>query len=151
MSAALSSRVSSGGITKRSGGGRVRIDRDGDLDMDAPAGTRGRGNGRGGRGGRRGGGGPGRAVNLNNAPKGPAADRERVGGSGSGAIRGARGNTRRDPAGTRRPAGAGNSRRNAPAGPLVPVKVLGWKESKGTADECVKFLERKTNLKLKKV
>jgi nuclear RNA export factor len=113
--------------------------------MDAPAGGRGRGGFRA----RRGGG--GRPININNAPKGPAADREKASGSGSGVTR-SRGSSRRDPAGTR---SRGDSSRKTgsttSSGPVVGVRVQGWKESKGSAEECVRFLERKTNLKFRKV
>jgi nuclear RNA export factor len=138
MPTTLSSRIGGGGIRKRSGGGRVaRVDQDGDLDMDAPAKT----GGRGGRGARRGG---ARSININGAPTGPAA--ERASGSGSGATR-SRG-TR--PSGRSR---GGTARKSSgrPEAPLIGVKVWGWKQSKGSAEECVRFLERKTNLKFKKV
>lgn len=116
----------------------MRIDRDGDLDMDGPA-----GGARGGRGGGAGGGG-GRNQNNNNnnrnndggARGGRGGGRGR-GGSGAGGGRGAR----RDPVGTRRDGGA----------PLFAVKVRGWRDTKGTADECIQMLERKTQLKFKKV
>lgn len=149
MSTSLSSRISSGGIKKRSsGGGRARVDRDGDLDMDASGGARGVGGGRGGRGGRRG----GRNVNINGAPRGQAADRT---GSGSGAGRGGRISSR-NPVGTRPRGGAtsGSSRRGgqpARSGTLLGVRVEGWKQSKGSAEECVRFLERKTSLRFRKV
>lgn len=145
MSAALSSRVSSGGITKRTGGGgRARVDRDGDLDMDAPAGGRGRG--RGGRGGRRAG---ARPANINSAPKGPAAERGKVGASGSGVTR-TRTSGRKEPINNRSRAGT-STKKVGPTGPTVGVRVQGWKESKGSAEECVRFLERKTNLRFRKV
>jgi nuclear RNA export factor len=128
-----------GGIQKRTGGGRAaRIDQDGDLDMDAP----GRLGGRGGRGGRRGGG--GRSVNINNAPKGPAA--ERASGSGSGVAR-----SRGTRASGKSRGGSARKGGRAPEVPLIGVKVWGWKQSKGSAEECVRFLERKTNMKFRKV
>lgn len=140
MSSALASRITSGGISKRGSSRRTQVDNDGDLDMDNPSGGRGgRNNRRGGRGGGAGGRG-GRSVNLNNAPRGPAADRRS--GKGSGAGR----DTRRDPAGTRP-----SNRRTTVADNTVPVKVEGWINSKRTVDETVKFLERKTKLKFPKV
>lgn len=36
-------------------------------------------------------------------------------------------------------------------GPTVEARVEGWKESRGSADECINFLERKSRLKFKKV
>ena len=135
------SRNSTGGISKRSSDkGKGRIDRDGDLDMDAP--SRGRG-----RGARRGSG--GRPININNAPKGPAADRDRHSGSGSGATR-SRG-SQRNPPGTRSVRSSAAPRRVASSGPTVGVKVYGWKQSKGSAEECVRFIERKANIRIRKV
>lgn len=134
MPSGLASRISTGGISKRGGPRRARVDNDGDLDMDAPSG------GARGRGTRRPGARSGRSVNLNNAPKGPAADRHK--GSGSGAGR----DTRRDPVGTRGPKKGAQAHRNT-----VPVKVEGWKDTKRSAEECVKFLERKTKLRFPQV
>ncbi|KAH8148245.1 uncharacterized protein LAJ45_07697 [Morchella importuna] len=138
---------SRGGITKRSTG-RVRVDRDGDLDMDSPA-----GGARGGRGGGRGRGAFSRGgVPGSGPPRGPAADRPR-GGGGSGAMRG---NPRRDPVGTRaprptyQPPGRRPGGPHVNEGPTVEVRVEGWRESKGGADECISFLERKTKMTFKK-
>lgn len=139
MSANILSRTSRGsGISKRGGGPRVRMDRDGDLDMDGPAG--------GARGGR-GGGGGGRNNNTNNNRNNDAGGNTARGGrggrgrGGSGAGGGGGRNARRDPVGTRRDGGA----------PLFAVKVRGWRDTKGSADECIQMLERKTQMKFKKV
>ncbi|KAI5776504.1 hypothetical protein EDC01DRAFT_636745 [Geopyxis carbonaria] len=123
---------SNGGIQKRTGGPRPRTDRDGDLEMD-PSGARGRGgrNRKKGRGGRGGGGGNG-------------------GSGGTGGGSGPR-NPLRDPVGTK---GSTKGSKGAPktSGGLsmVPVQVVGWKNSKGSSEECVQFLERKTHINIKK-
>ena len=121
----LSRTTRGGGISKRSSG-PTRIDRDGDLDMDGPSGS---GSGRGGRGGAR-------NNNRNNNNR----NNNTKGGKGKGGS-GAGRNTKRDPVGTRRDGGQ----------PLVAVRVTGWKETRGTSEECVKMLERKTQMKFKKV
>jgi hypothetical protein len=152
MSTTLASRVTGGGITKRSSGARLRVDRDGDLDMDAPAGGRGRGRGNHGSRTRRG----GRGMNLNGAPTGQGADRysKARSGSGSGALR-ARPPSNRDPIGTRSRGvtRSSGSKRNHPSGsgPVVGVRVRGWKNSQASPEECIRFLQRKTNLKFQKV
>jgi hypothetical protein len=55
---------------------------------------------------------------------------------------------KRDPIGTR-----SHMARAAPrySGPMAGVKVEGWKLSKGTAEECAQFLERKSKLQFIKV
>jgi len=155
MSTTLASRVAGGGITKRSSGARLRVDRDGDLDMDAPAGGRGRGRGnRGNRGGRarRG----GRGMNSSDAPTGPGAVRNSKAGSGSGsgALR-ARHTSNRDPIGTRSRGitrSSGSKRKDlSGSGPVVGVKVHGWMNSQASSEDCIRFLQRKTNLKFQKV
>lgn len=117
--------------------------------MDSPA-----GGARGGRGGGRGRGAFSRGgVPGSGPPRGPAADRPR-GGGGSGAMRG---NPRRDPVGTRaprptyQPPGRRPGGPHVNEGPTVEVRVEGWRESKGGADECISFLERKTKMTFKKV
>lgn len=118
--------------------------------MDSPAGGArgGRGGGGRGRGAFSRGGAPGSGP-----PRGPAADRPR-GGGGSGAMRG---NPRRDPVGTRAPRTTYQPPGRRPGGPhinegpTVEVRVEGWRESKGGADECISFLERKTKMTFKKV
>jgi hypothetical protein len=67
-----------------------------------------------------------------------------------------RGNPRRDPVGTRarpvyQPPGRRPGGPHINEGPTVEVKVEGWRESKGGADECISFLERKTKMTFKKV
>jgi nuclear RNA export factor len=140
---------SRGGISKRPPGSRVRVDRDGDLDMDGATGGRG---GRGGRGGGRGG-----RMGGSGQRRGPP-----VSGSGRGSSTfgqhpptGRKDDTRRDPIGTR---SRGNLSRDigsriaaSAAENLVEVRVYGWKESKGSAEECIAFLERRSKLKLRKV
>ena len=54
-------------------------------------------------------------------------------GSGSGGMRG----------GTTRPHARGPG--------LVEITVLGWQESQGNRDSVIDFLERKTNVRIKKV
>ncbi|KAG0133151.1 hypothetical protein HOY82DRAFT_268667 [Tuber indicum] len=137
-STALRPQGSHGGITKRVGG-RTRIDRDGDLDMDGPSGGRGgRGRGNRNRGGRGGGAG---AVS-------------RGGRSGAGSIIPA------GPAASRMDLNQNRNRGIPPRGPrngivsvsetLVEVRITGWKDSKGSAEEAIAFLERKSRVKLRK-
>lgn len=136
---------SRGGISKRSSGGRIRVDKDGDLDMDGHAGGRG---GRSGRGGGRAGGGQRRGPQ-------PASGS----GRGSSALNQQMPRTapRKDPGATRRTGPSKDfgsriaSSPSSAAETLIEVRVYGWKESKGTAEECVAFLERKSRMKLRKV
>lgn len=132
-STALRPQGSHGGITKRTGG-RARVDRDGDLDMDGPSG------GRGGRG----------RGNRNRGGRGGAVSRG--GRSGAGSI---------IPAAGRTDLGQNKNRGIPSRGPrngtvsvsetLVEVRITGWKNSKGSAEEAIAFLERKSRIKLRKV
>lgn len=117
---------SRGGISKRSGGRGVKIDKDGDLDMDAPArshppNTRG-----------------GSALSRND-PRMARGTR----GSGSGGLRGGSGS-----GGMR---GGSNRPNNTRGSGLVEITVLGWQESQGNRDSVIDFLERKAGVRIKKV
>ncbi|CUS10216.1 unnamed protein product [Tuber aestivum] len=141
-STALRPQGSHGGITKRVGG-RARVDRDGDLDMDGhgPSGGRGgRGRGNRNRGGRGGGGGAGAVSRGGRSgagsiiPAGPAAGRTDLGPNRGRGIptRGSRNGT------------------VSVSETLVEVRITGWKDSKGSAEEAIAFLERKSRIKLRK-
>ncbi|RPB00823.1 hypothetical protein L873DRAFT_1765207 [Choiromyces venosus 120613-1] len=132
-STALRPQGSHGGIAKRTGG-RTRVDRDGDLDMVGPSGGRGgRGRGsriRGSRGGAASRGGRSGAGSI--IPTGPAANR-----TDSGQNRGI-------------PARGPRNGAVSVSETLVEVRITGWKESKGSAEEAIAFLERKSRIKLRK-
>ncbi|KAL7272697.1 nuclear mRNA export, poly(A)+RNA binding protein [Rhizina undulata] len=143
---------SRGGIAKRSGPTRTpRVDDDGDLDMDAPI-SGGRTRGRGGRN-------PTRSDNKPSAPRngmntkvttGPAANKSGNSGPGQRFPR-PTGNTKGRTSTAGPSSGTRSGSRTGPAtGALVEARVYGWKDSKGSAEECVKFLERKSRLKFKK-
>ena len=138
-STALRPQGSHGGITKRTGG-RARVDRDGDLDMDGPSGGRGgRGRGNRNRGGRGGGAGAvsrgGRSGAGSIIPAGPTTGRTDLGQNKNRGIpaRGLRNGT------------------VSVSETLVEVRITGWKNSKGSAEEAIAFLERKSRIKLRKV
>ncbi|PWW78758.1 hypothetical protein C7212DRAFT_355419 [Tuber magnatum] len=135
-STALRPQGSHGGITKRAGG-RARVDRDGDLDMDGPSGGRG-GRGRGNRNRGGGGGGAGARGGRSGAgsiiPTGPAAGRADLGQNKNRGI----------------PARGPRNGTVSVSETLVEVRITGWKDSKGSAEEAIAFLERKSRIKLRK-
>jgi len=130
------------------------------LNAAPPSGPRGGSAQRGGRGPRRGG--PSRgAISKRSGPRGVKTDKDGdldmdapVRYSRGGSALSSRGEAK----GGRLPRGSasggtrsGTNRPYTRGSGLVEITVLGWQESQGNRDSVIDFLERKTNVRIKKV